>query len=77
MEEKKLTAKELYEKIIKEVPKEQIDYYYSDLYVRATVQTDKLISNYEHCEQVSLFKDNIDNDVWYEIPFCNFGSWVR
>lgn len=75
MEEKKLTMKELYDKIIKEVPREQIDHHCSDLYVKVTFQTSKIISNYENYEMVSIFKDNIDNEKWYDIPFCNFGSW--
>lgn len=75
MEEKKLTMKELYDKIIKEVPKEYIDHHCSDLYVKVTFQTSKLINNYENYEMVSIFKDNIDHEKWYDIPFCNFGSW--
>lgn len=75
MGEKKLTMKELYDKIIKEVPKEHIDHHCSDLYVKVTFQTNKIISNYENYKTVSIFKDNIDNEKWYEIPFCNFGSW--
>lgn len=75
MGEKKLTMKELYDKIIKEVPKEHIDHHCSDLYVKVTFQTSKIISNYENYEMVSIFKDNIDHEKWYEIPFCNFGSW--
>lgn len=75
MEEKKLTMKELYDKIIKEVPKEYIDHHCSDLYVKVTFQTSKIINNYENYEMVSIFKDNIDHEKWYDIPFCNFGSW--
>lgn len=75
MEEKKLTMKELYDKIIKEVPKEYIDHHCSDLYVKVSFQTSKIISNYENYETVSIFKDNIGHEKWYEIPFCNFGSW--
>lgn len=75
MGEKKLTMKELYDKIIQEVPKEYIDHHCSDLYVKVTFQTSKIISNYENYEMVSIFKDNIDHEKWYDIPFCNFGSW--
>ena len=74
MEEKKLTMKELYDKIIKEVPKEHIDHHYSDLYVKVTPISTDLIARYENKFMVSKFIDNIEHKLWYEIPFgyCDY-----
>ena len=74
MEEKKLTMKELYDKIIKEVPKEYIDHYYSDLYVKVTPISTDLIAQYENKFTVSKFVDNIEHKIWYEVPFgyCDY-----
>ena len=69
MEEKKLTMKELYDKIIKEVPREYINHYYSDLYVKVTPTSTALIAQYENKFMVSKFVDNIEHKLWYEIPF--------
>lgn len=74
MEEKKLTMKELYDKIIKEVPKEHIDHHCSDLYVKVTPTSTALIEQYENKFMVSKFVDNIEHKLWYEIPFgyCDY-----
>lgn len=74
MEEKKLTMKELYDKIIKEVSPEYIDHYYSDLYVKVTPISTALIEQYENKFMVSKFVDNIEHKLWYEIPFgyCDY-----
>ena len=74
MEEKKLTMNELYDKIIKEVPKEHIDYHCSDLYVKVAPISTDLIAQYENKFMVSKFIDNIEHKLWYEIPFgyCDY-----
>ena len=74
MEEKKLTMKELYDKIIKEVPPEYIDHHYSDLYVKVTPTSTALIKQYETKFMVSQFVDNIEHKLWYKIPFsyCDY-----
>lgn len=74
MEEKKLTIKELYDKIIKEVPPEYIDHYCSDLYVKVTPASTALIEQYENKFMVSKFVDNIEHKIWYEVPFgyCDY-----
>lgn len=74
MEEKKLTMKELYDKIIKEVPKEHIDHHCSDLYVKVTPTSTALIEQYENKFMVSKFVDNIEHKLWYEVPFgyCDY-----
>ena len=74
MEEKKLTMKELYDKIIKEVPKEHINHHCSDLYVKVTPTSTALIEQYENKFMVSKFVDNIEHKLWYEIPFgyCDY-----
>ena len=74
MEEKKLTMKELYDKIIKEVPPEHIDHHYSDLYIKVTPISTDLIAQYENKFMISKFVDNIEHKLWYEIPFgyCDY-----
>ena len=55
---------------------EEIDHHQSDLYLKKTPISDKLIANYRWKNSVTTFRDNIDNELWYEIPFA-YGHKVR
>ncbi len=56
----------------KQMKQEDIDHHYSDLYLRKNAISDKLVSEYEHKQNVKTFKDNIDHVLWYEIPFAYY-----
>ena len=51
--------------------KNEIDHHESDLYLKVTDISRKLISEYEFIENVTIFKSDIDGQNWYDIPF----SW--
>lgn len=46
-----------------------IDNYCSDLYVKKTDITEKIINEYEFKRNVTTFKSEIDSKIWYDIPF--------
>lgn len=48
----------------------EIDNHESDLYVLKNEISDKFVSEYEFRKQVTIFRDNIDNVLWYDIPFA-------
>lgn len=61
---------------MQQMPPEEIDHWQSDLYLKKTPVSDKLVADYEWKNQVTVFRDNIDNELWYEIPFA-YGYRVR
>lgn len=65
-----LTTSQLIEEVAK-LPTEDVaqDYSSSSLYLRVTPQTGDLIRNYRYRSGVSTFTDQIENEIWYEIPF--------
>lgn len=58
--------------LLKDIPDEDIDHWQTDLYLRKTPQVTRNIinklPNYIK-NTVTQFRDNIDRDIWYEIPF--------
>lgn len=58
---------------LKDIPDEDIDHYETDLYLRKTPATTKLIQTIlpdSFKKNVTTFIDNIDKVPWYEIPFA-------
>lgn len=58
--------------LLKDIPDKDIDHWQTDLYLRKTPQVTKNVidklPNYIK-NTVTQFRDNIDRDIWYEIPF--------
>lgn len=69
--------RDIYEKAIEILSPNDIDHHESDLYLRKTLKSEKLINEYEFINLVSVFRDNIDNELWYEIPFAYSPYWER
>ncbi len=67
--------KSIYQKAIKTLPAKDIDHHESDLYLRKTAKSIKLISEYEFKNNVSWFRCAIEHDIWYEIPFAYDPFW--
>ena len=65
-----ISPAEIYDIAVKELPKEDIDHHESDLYIRVTPESKRLISRLQPKSLLSTFIDNIDHDEWYELPFC-------
>ncbi len=47
----------------------------SDLYLKVTPISTELIEQYDWKENVKKFIDNIDHELWYEIPFADTDWW--
>lgn len=66
----KIQPGNIYSVLVKELPAEDIDHHYSDLYVRKTPKSTEIVNRLTTKSLLSTFKDNIDGDIWYELPFC-------
>ena len=49
---------------------EEIDHWYSDLYLKVTPISKSLVDRYEYKHFVTVFRDQIEGLPWYEIPFA-------
>lgn len=64
-----ISADEIHAILADKMPADQISHWYSDLYVKVTPFSRAVIANYKYKNQVSIFRDQISGDPWYEIPF--------
>lgn len=62
----------IYLEAFKTLPLKDIDHnsFSSDLYLRVTPKSRKLIDRYKYSNNVSTFRDNIEHKLWYEIPLA-------
>ena len=49
---------------------EEIDHWYSDLYLKVTPISKSLVNRYKYKHFVTVFRDQIEGLPWYEIPFA-------
>ena len=68
--EEKIEPGNIHAILVKELPAEDIDHHDSDLYVRKTPKSTEIINRLTTKSLLSTFKDQIDGDIWYELPFC-------
>lgn len=54
------------------IPAAHIDHHASDLYLKVTPETTQIINQLENKSLLTTFTDNIDNELWYELPFCYY-----
>lgn len=73
----KIDVKNIYYALAAVMDPKDIDHHESDLYVRCTSKSAAIINECKNnsglCTQ--LFVDNIDHNLWYEIPFCYSPFW--
>lgn len=74
-EESEVTPENICEIAMKLLPAEDIDHHETDLYIRKTPESTKLINKMKNKSLLSTFIDNIDHVVWYELPFCYSPVW--
>lgn len=55
-----------------QIPAAHIDHHASDLYLKVTPETTRIINQLENKSLLTTFTDNIDNELWYELPFCYY-----
>ncbi len=62
----------IYFKALKCMPLKDIDHGSgcSDLFLRVTPESQKLVDQYEYKGNVTKFRDQIDHVLWYNIPFA-------
>lgn len=62
----------IYFEALKCMPLKDIDRgsYSSDLYLRVTPESRKLVDQYEYKSNVKTFTDQIDHDLWFDVPFA-------
>ena len=67
----------IYEQAVATLPADHIDHhnYGSDLYIKKTPESAKLIAEYEFKENVTTFRSQIDGCIWYDIPFAYTPYW--
>jgi hypothetical protein len=65
-----ITPANIHKELAAGMPKEQISNWYSDLYVKRTPFSAGIIQQYKYKNMVTIFRDAIDGELWYEIPFC-------
>lgn len=73
--EEEVTPENICELAMKLLPAEDIDHHATDLYIRKTPESEKLINKMKNKSLLSTFIDNIDHVVWYELPFCYTPEW--
>lgn len=62
--------KNILEKAVKIMKENEIDHHESDLYLKVNENSKKLIEEYDFKENVTTFIDEIDDELWYDIPFA-------
>lgn len=67
----------IYEKAVEQLKPEHIDHHGTDLYLKATEKSRKLVSEYEYKRFVTTFIDNIEHKRWYDIPFAYSPGWIK
>lgn len=63
----------IYEKAIQEMKPEEIDHWQTDLYLKVTPVSKKLVDEYEFKNIVEIFTSDYPDDkgtLWYDIPFA-------
>lgn len=63
---------EIHAELAKVLNPNEIDHWQSDLYCKVTQASKEVISRfkYKNLGLITTFIDNINHEIWYEIPFC-------
>lgn len=59
--------------------KKDIDFsdFGSDLYIRVTQESKRIISELKPKSLLTTFTDNIDRVLWYDLPFCKNSNLIK
>lgn len=71
------TPADLYNALMDATTPAERDHHASDLYIKVTPATMRIIDRYEYSSQVSSFRDQTDprRALWYDIPFAYLPFW--
>lgn len=70
-------SKTIYQKAVEVMPENEIGHWCSDLHLKMTPVSHRLVMEYEFPKQVRWFCSQIDGSSWYEIPFAYDPFWVN
>lgn len=72
-----MTVAALYNALMDATTPAERDHHCSDLYVKATPETTRIIRQYEYRRQIATFRDQTDPQraLWYDIPFAYLPYW--
>lgn len=61
------------------LPKNDIHFpeFGSDLYIRVTEESKKIIAELKPKSLLTTFTDNIDHVLWYDLPFCKNAEIIK
>ena len=49
----------------------------SDLYIRVTEESKRIMNELKPNALLETFINNIDHDLWYDLPFCKDGRFAK
>lgn len=66
---------DIYMEMVQAMPADQIDHWQSDLYVKVTDVSKEIVERYHFKNSVTTFVDQIDHELWFNIPFAYTPFW--
>lgn len=72
-----ITVGELYAAMMDATTPGERDHHASDLYIKVTPATMRIIDRYEYRHDVTTFRDQTDprRALWYDVPFAYLPYW--
>lgn len=67
---KDLTPASIHAEAVATLPACDIDHHATDLYIKVTPESKRLLERFLYRHMVTIFRDNIDHELWYDLPFC-------
>ena len=67
----------IYKEAVRNMNPKDIANWQTDLYLKVTPESRQLVENYDYKNLVETFVDNIDHELWYDIPFAYTPGWER
>lgn len=66
---------DIYYQAVQRMAPDEVDHHESDLYLKQTPISNELIAKYPYKSNVTTFRSQIDNSIWFEIPFAYTPVW--
>ena len=73
----KIDPGEVYKYAAAYMDPEHIDHHASDLYLKANDVSRVIVGALDNRTLLSVFRSQIDNKLWYELPFCYLPAFTR
>jgi len=68
-------AKDIYQELLDAGVK--LDHHESDLYAEKTPVSERIVRDYQFKSNVKVFRDQIEHNLWYDIPFAYSPFWAK